>query len=87
VNDRTCVMLSACAGAVIGGFAGYLMWTERGRELRADLEPRVDELVGEAKRLGLAFDRTRRAVSDGWRSFAEMMEEQRSRDSWDTRPH
>jgi hypothetical protein len=76
VNDRTRVALCMGLGALAGGLAGYLLLTERGRELREDLEPRLGELAGEVQKLGSAFDRTRRAVEEGWRSFNQLVNEE-----------
>lgn len=71
-------------GALAGGVAGYLFLTERGRELREDLEPRLGDLAGEVQKLGSAFDRTRHAVEEGWRSFNQLVSEERSAgaDAW-----
>ncbi len=57
MNDRTSILLSALAGAVIGGCVGYLFLTEDGRRLREDLEPKLAGLANE-------FERARSAVKD-----------------------
>ena len=41
------MMLCALAGAIAGGAAGYLLFTEDGRRLREDLEPKLMDLMGE----------------------------------------
>jgi gas vesicle protein len=41
VNERTVIVLSAIVGAVVGGAAGFLLLTERGRAIARELEPRV----------------------------------------------
>jgi hypothetical protein len=84
VDDRTRVGLCVGLGAVIGGLAGYLFLTERGRDMRVQLEPRLDDLMGEVQRLGSAFDRTRRAVEEGWRSFNQLVsdEGEAAADAW-----
>jgi hypothetical protein len=86
VDDRTRVAMCVGLGALIGGAAGYLLLTERGRELRVELEPRLDDLAGEVQKLGSAFDRTRRAVEEGWRSFNQLVNDERSTpaDAWKT---
>jgi hypothetical protein len=84
MDDRTRIALSVGLGGLVGGLAGYLLWTERGRTMRTQLEPRLDELIGEAQRLGSAFDRTRRALEDGWKSFNQLVQEERDRDTWKT---
>ena len=57
MNDRTSILLSALAGAVIGGCVGYLFLTDDGRRLREDLEPKLTGLVNE-------FERARTMVKD-----------------------
>jgi hypothetical protein len=73
VDDRGRIAISIGLGAVLGGVVGYLFLTERGRELRVDIEPRFNELLGEVDRLRTTFDRTRTAVSEGLRSFNQLM--------------
>jgi hypothetical protein len=83
VDDRTRVAMCIGLGAVIGGVAGYLLLTERGRALRDELEPKLGDLAGEVQKLGSAFDRTRRAVEEGWRSFNQLVNEERhSAEAW-----
>jgi len=71
VNERTVVVLSAIAGAALGGLAGFLFLTDRGRELRRDLEPRVDEFAREVATLQGTLARARAAAADGWRMVSE----------------
>jgi hypothetical protein len=71
VNERSVVVLSAIAGAALGGLAGFLFLTDRGRELRRDLEPRVDEFAREVATLQGTLARARAAAADGWRMVSE----------------
>jgi hypothetical protein len=75
VDDRGRIAVSMGIGALMGGVAGYLLFTERGRVLRNDLEPRLNELAGEIHRLRLTFDQTRAAVAEGWQSVNQLMKE------------
>jgi hypothetical protein len=43
-------LISALAGAIVGGCAGYLLFTEEGRRLREDIEPRLADLAVEIER-------------------------------------
>jgi hypothetical protein len=65
MDDRARIALSMGVGAALGGFVGFLLFTDRGRTFRQELEPQLEQLFGEAQRLSTAFDRTRRAVKDG----------------------
>jgi gas vesicle protein len=47
LTERTAIALSVLAGAVVGGVAGYLFFTEDGRQLREELEPRLHDLARE----------------------------------------
>jgi hypothetical protein len=71
VNERSVVVLSAVAGAALGGLAGFLFLTERGRELRRDLEPRLDEFARQLSTLQGTVARARAAAADGWRMVSE----------------
>ncbi|MBM3750212.1 MAG: hypothetical protein FJW21_03390 [Acidimicrobiia bacterium] len=50
MGERSSILWCALAGAVIGGAAGYLFFTDEGRRLREDLEPRVMDLLGEIEK-------------------------------------
>ena len=65
MDDRSRIALSMGVGAALGGFAGFLLFTDRGRAFRRELEPQLEEFFGEAQRLTAAFDKTRKAVQDG----------------------
>jgi len=71
MNERSVVVLSAIAGAALGGLAGFLFLTERGRRLRHDLEPRLDEFARELANLQGTVSRARSAATEGWRMVAD----------------
>lgn len=57
------VIVGAILGAAAGAAAGFLLFTERGRQLRADFEPEIDNLFREAGRLKVALEQVRDGVS------------------------
>jgi len=65
MDDRTAIFLGALAGAVAGGCLGYLFFTEEGRQLREDLEPRLAELLTEV-------NKTRTIVTDAGKAIADV---------------
>ena len=75
MDDRGRIAMAIGIGAFVGGVAGYLFLTERGREVREGLEPRMNEVLTEVDRLRSTFERTRSAVAEGWRSFNQLMNE------------
>jgi gas vesicle protein len=77
VDDRGRIAMAIGLGALVGGVAGYLLLTERGRQMRDELEPRLNDVLGEVDKLRQTFESTRSAVSEGWRSFNQLMEQQK----------
>jgi hypothetical protein len=63
VSDRTIVVAGALLGAAAGLVGTYLLFTDEGRRLRADLEPELNVLMGEIGRLKGAFDEMRHSLS------------------------
>ena len=48
MDDRSRIALSMGIGAALGGFVGFLLFTDRGRAFRQELEPQLEEFFGEA---------------------------------------
>jgi len=71
MNERSVVMLGAILGAAFGGVAAYLFLTERGRELRMELEPRLDDLIRDLGSLQSTVSRARDAAVDGLRVIGD----------------
>lgn len=65
MNDRNMMVLGAIIGAGVGAGMGFVLFTERGRQLRAELQPEIETVVREAMRLGQVVDELRngRAVA------------------------
>ena len=72
MDDRSRVLMAACLGAVAGGVWGYLYLTEGGRNLRDQIEPRLDDLIGEITRVRGTVEKARSAANEGWRSLSDI---------------
>ena len=72
MDERSRVLMAACLGAVAGGVWGYLYLTEGGRHLRDQIEPRLDDLIGEITRVRGTVDKARTAANEGWRSLSDI---------------
>jgi hypothetical protein len=59
------------AGAVIGGIAGYFLFTERGRALRRQLEPALDDCVRELNSFRHTVEKAAGVASEGWKLLNE----------------
>lgn len=72
MDERSRVLMAACLGALAGGVWGYLYLTEGGRNLREQIEPRLDDLIGEMTRVRGTVDKARSAANEGWRSLSDI---------------
>ena len=72
-NNRA--MVAAAVGAVAGGLAGYMLFTERGRELRRQLEPTIEDFARELAQLRGTVNRALSVASEGWHVLNEAVGE------------
>ena len=56
MNDRNLMILGGVIGAIVGVGVGYALFTERGRQLRAELQPEIECVIREAVRLTPVVD-------------------------------
>jgi gas vesicle protein len=71
VNERTAVTAGALIGALIGGFASYLFFTDRGRGLRDRLGPALEDLKHDFARFQGTIEQVGRVANEGMRAFQE----------------
>lgn len=72
MDERSRVLMAACVGAVVGGVCGWLYLTESGRTVREQLEPRLEDLIGEMTRVRGTVEKARTAANEGWRSLNDI---------------
>jgi hypothetical protein len=64
-------MAAAIAGAVIGGIVGYLFFTERGRDVRRQVEPALDDIARELNSFRHTLKKAAGVAGEGWRMLNE----------------
>jgi hypothetical protein len=64
--------MATCLGAVVGGVWGWLYMTENGRQIREQIEPKLDDFMTELTRVRGTVDKARSAASEGWRSLNDV---------------
>lgn len=74
MTDSTRVVAASVIGASIGGLAGYLFLTERGRRVCEQLELTMDEFVRETARLRSAVNKARLAAREAWQTLGDLAE-------------
>jgi hypothetical protein len=62
-------------GAVLGGLAAYMFFTERGRAWRRQLEPQLDDLMRELHEFRATVARASSVAGQGWRLLNEAIQE------------
>ena len=56
MNDRNLMILGGVIGAIVGVGVGYALFTDRGRQLRSELQPESEGVIREAVRLTQVVD-------------------------------
>ena len=72
MDERSKVLMATLLGAVAGGVYGWLYMTEQGRRVRDQIEPKLDDFMGELTRLRGTVEKARSAANEGWRSLNEV---------------
>ena len=66
---------AAIVGAVVGGVAGYLFFSEHGRSLRRQIEPALDDLAHELHSFRGTVQRAVGVATEGWKLLNEALGE------------
>jgi gas vesicle protein len=72
MDSRVPIWFGALVGALAGAIGGYLYFTDEGRRLRKDLEPRIGELAREWTHARDAAMKASAAANEGWQSVRQM---------------
>ena len=74
MRERNAVVTGAAVGALIGGAAAYLFFTEPGRHMRDRMEPAVDDLMREFQKFRRTLEKVGDMANDGVRAFQEFQQ-------------
>lgn len=75
MRDNSRAVAATVAGAVIGGVAGYLFFTDRGRAVRRSIEPALEDFARELNSFRATVQKAAGVANDGWRLLNEAMGE------------
>src|SRR3954454_3493919 len=70
-TDNSQAIAASVVGAVVGGIAGYLLFTDHGRWLRRQLEPTIEDLGRELNSFRATIEKAAGVASEGWKLLNE----------------
>jgi len=73
MDNRT--MAATIVGGVAGALVGYLLFTERGRALRRQLEPALEDFARELSQFRGTLIRAAGVAGEGWRLLNDTLAE------------
>jgi hypothetical protein len=68
-------LTATLVGAVIGGIAGYLFFTDRGRSMRRQIEPALDDFTRELMSFRTTIQKAGGVASEGWKLLNDALGE------------
>jgi gas vesicle protein len=68
-------MAATVVGAVIGGMAGYLFFTEHGRSVRRQLEPALEDFTRELMSFRATVQKAAGVANEGWKLLNDALGE------------
>jgi len=71
VNESRMIMAGAVVGALVGAAAGYLFFTDRGKQVLSRLEPAVEDLRREFTRFQSTIEKLGEMANNGIRAVNE----------------
>ena len=72
-NSR--VMAATMVGAVVGGVAGYLFFTEQGKSVRRQLEPALEDFARELMSFRATIQKAAGVANEGWKLLNDTLGE------------
>ena len=73
MSDSSRAMAATVVGAIIGGIAGYLFFTEHGRSLRRQIEPALEDMARELDSLERTMQKASGVANEGWKILNEAL--------------
>ena len=68
-------LVATLVGAVLGGVAGYLFFTEHGRSVRRQIEPALEDFSRELISFRSTVQKASGVASEGWKLLNEALGE------------
>jgi hypothetical protein len=86
MTDQSRAVAASIVGAILGGVAGYMVFTPQGRALRRRLELALEDLANELNHFRSTLARAGFTANEGWRLINDAMSQAGSSPRY-TDPH
>jgi hypothetical protein len=73
--DNSRAMAATVVGAVLGGIAGYLFFTDHGRRVRRQLEPALEDFSRELMSFRATVQKAAGVANEGWKLLNDALSE------------
>lgn len=73
--DNSRAITATIVGAVVGGVAGYLFFTDQGRSLRRQIEPALDDMSRELNSFRITVQKAAGVATEGWKLLNDALGE------------
>ena len=73
--DNSRAVAATVVGAVLGGLAGYLFFTEHGRSVRRQIEPALEDFSRELMSFRATVQKAAVVANEGWNLLNETLGE------------
>ena len=73
--DNSREIAATIVGAIVGGAVGYLFFTERGRSMRRQMEPALDDFARELMSFRATVQKAVGVASEGWKLLNDTLGE------------
>jgi gas vesicle protein len=74
-EENSRAVTAAVVGAIVGGVAGYLFFTERGRTLRRQMEPALEDISRELNSFRNTVQKAAGVANEGWKLLNDALAE------------
>jgi hypothetical protein len=75
VTQKSQAIAAAMVGGVLGAVAGYMFFTEQGRNWRRQLEPAIEDMARELAQFRGTLNRAMGVANEGWKVLNEALNE------------
>lgn len=75
MSEKSQAIAATMVGAVLGGMAGYMFFTDNGRTMRRQLEPAIDDFSRELASFRGTLQRAMGVANEGWKVLNEALGE------------